>query len=77
MNLSITTQREVAHTIARQSKEAAMHFCRLAQTGAEFSNVVYPTGLRTVIATARGEKAEVALCAAKQLRAAGFKVVAA
>lgn len=75
-NLSITASREVSFAISRMNKEAAMHFCRLAQAGAEFKNAVYPTGLRTVIAEARGEKAEVILCVAKQLRSAGFKVAA-
>ena len=75
MELSITTRREVAFTIARQTKEAAMHFCRLAAKGAAFTNVVYPTGLKMVRAELNGERAEVVLCAAKQLRAAGFKVV--
>ena len=75
-NLSITTRREVAFTIARWNKEAAMHFCRLAQAGAEFANIVYPTGLKMVRAEVNGERAEVALCVAKQLRSAGYKVAA-
>jgi len=75
-NLSITTRREVAFTIARWNKESAMHFCRLAANGATFTNVVYPTGLKMVRAEANGERAEVALCVAKQLREAGYKVAA-
>jgi hypothetical protein len=75
-NLSITTRREVAFTIARWSKESAMHFCRLASNSATFTNVVYPTGLKMVRAEANGERAEVSLCVAKQLRANGYKVIA-
>lgn len=77
MNLSNETSREVQFTIARQAKEGAMHFCRLATKSAAFTNVVYSTGLKMVRAEANGERAEVALCVAKQLRAAGFKVVSA
>lgn len=73
-NLSITTRREVAFTIARWNKEAAMYFCRLAAKGASFTNVVYPTGLKMVRAEFGGESAEVALSVAKQLRANGYKV---
>ena len=47
----------------------------LARRGAEFQNVVYPTGLKTVKAVLGAEVAEVKLPVAKQLRAAGFKVV--
>lgn len=75
-NLSITTRREVAFTIARWNKEAAMYFCRLAAKGASFTNVVYPTGLKMVRAEFGGERAEVALCVAKNLRANGYKVAA-
>lgn len=75
-NLSITTRREVAFTIARWNKESAMHFCRLAANGAAFKNVVYPTGLKMVQAEVNGERAEVALSVAKQLRSNGYKVVA-
>ena len=73
-NLSITTRREVAFTIARWNKEAAMYFCRLAAKGASFTNVVYPTGLKMVRAEFGGERAEVGLSVAKQLRANGYKV---
>ena len=73
-NLSITTRREVAFTIARWNKEAAMYFCRLAAKGANFTNVVYPTGLKMVRAELGGDRAEVALSVAKQLRAHGYKV---
>ncbi len=53
-----------------------MHFCRLAKHGdVEFVNVTYPTGLKTVIAFANGEKAEVNLRDAKTLRSNGYKVV--
>ncbi len=76
MTLSIETRREVQFTIARWNKEAAIHFCRLADKGATLTNVVYPTGLRMVCAEAGGEHAEVALSVAKQLRAAGYKVAA-
>jgi hypothetical protein len=75
-NLSITAKNEIAFTLTRWAKESAMHFCRLARQGATFSNVVYPTGLKAVIAQVGAEKAEVALITAKQLRAAGYKVVA-
>ncbi len=77
MQLGPDLTKQVQFTIARQAKESAMHFCRLAAKGATFTNVVYPTGLKMVRAEMNGERAEVALCAAKQLRAAGFKVVAA
>lgn len=73
-NLSNATRREVAFTIARWNKEAAMHFCRLAAKGAAFTNVVYPTGLKMVQAEVNGERAEVDLNVAKQLRANGYKV---
>lgn len=76
MQLGPDLTKQVQFTINRQAKEAAMYFCRLAAKGATFTNVVYPTGLKMVRAEVNGERAEVALCAAKQLRAAGFKVVA-
>jgi hypothetical protein len=76
MALSIDTRREVQFTLARWSKESAMHFCRLAQRGAQFTNVVYPTGLKMVVADVNGERAEVPLHQAKKLRAAGFRMAA-
>ncbi len=67
--------KQVQFSINRMARESAMHFCRLAQHGdAEFVNVTYPTGLKTVIAFANSEKAEVELRTAKALRANGYKV---
>jgi hypothetical protein len=74
----------VSYEISRQAvqarvnlwaQESAVHFCRLAKEGAEFTNVTYPTGLRTVVAEARGEKAEVKLGVAKRLRACGYMII--
>lgn len=75
MTLSIETRREVQFTITRWNKESAMHFCRLAKRGATFTNVVYPTGLKMVVADVNGERAKVALRTAKELRANGYKMV--
>ena len=74
MNLGPDLTKQVQFTIARQAKESAMHFCRLAAKGAAFTNVVYPTGLKTVQAEINGERAEVSLCIAKQLRANNYRV---
>ncbi len=76
MPLSIDTRREVQSKLQQWNKEAAMHFCGLAQRGARFTNVVYPTGLRMVIAEISGERAEVPLRQAKELRSAGYKFAA-
>ena len=74
--LSIIAQQEVAFTLNRWAKEAAMYFCNLAQQeGCQFQNVVYPTGLKMVRASVGSECAEVPLRQAKQLRAAGYKLV--
>ncbi len=68
--------KQVQFAVNRMARESAMHFCRLAQHGdVEFVNVTYPTGLKTVIAFANGEKAEVNLRDAKTLRSNGYKVV--
>lgn len=74
MEASRELKQAVKFTINRWDKEAAMHFCRLAAKGASFTNVVYPTGYKAVRAEVNGERAEVALCAAKALRASGYKV---
>lgn len=75
MSLSIDFTRQVQFKLQQWSKESAIHFCRLAKRGANFTNVVYPTGLKTVIAEHNGERAEVMLRAAKELRAAGYKII--
>lgn len=79
MSMSIDLQRDVQAKVQQWSREAAMHFCRLAQRdGARFENVTYPTGLTMVRVShwLLGEAAEVPLALAKQLRRAGFKVQA-
>ena len=68
-------QQAIANRITLWDREAAGYFCRLARRGADFQNVVYPTGLKTVKAVLGAEVAEVKLPVAKQLRAAGFKVM--
>jgi hypothetical protein len=68
------SRQEVAQRLALWDKEAAIYFCRLAQRGAEFVNVVYPTGLRMVKATIGRETVEVKLQVAKQLRADGWRI---
>jgi hypothetical protein len=74
MAIGIELAKQIQHSVDRRNRENANHFCRLAQSGAEFVNVIYPTGFRTVIAKANGQKAEVSLTAAKTLRAAGYKI---
>ena len=79
MTMSNDLQRDVQAKCQQMGKEAAMHFCRLAQRdGARFENVTYPTGLKMVRVShyLLGEAAEVPLAQAKQLRRAGFKLVA-
>jgi len=71
MSLSIDLQRDVKTKLSQWGKEAAMHFCRLAQREtAQFVNVTYPTGLKMVrvFCPMLGEAAEVPLAQAKQLR---------
>jgi|VirMetMinimDraft_7_1064189.scaffolds.fasta_scaffold177423_2 hypothetical protein len=68
------SRQAVAQRLALWDKTAAIHFCRLAQAGATFENVVYPTGLRMVKATLGKHVAEVKLSAAKQLRADGYRI---
>lgn len=68
--------RQVQFAITRHANESAMHFCRLAQRdNVTFTNITYPTGLKMVCAEQGGEKAEVQLRIAKELRAAGYRVV--
>ncbi len=74
MAIGIELAKQIQHSVNRRNREEANHFCRLAQSGAEFVNVVYPTGLRTVIATANGQKAEVLLTTAKTLRSSNYKI---
>ena len=70
------SRQAVAQRIALWDREAAGYFCRLAtREGVQFTNVVYPTGLKMVRAEVGTEKVEVKLPVAKQLRAAGWKVV--
>jgi hypothetical protein len=71
------SRQAVAERIALWDKGAAIHFCQLAQKGATFQNIVYPTGLRMVKATLGGSTAEVKLNVAKQLRADGWRIRAA
>lgn len=68
------SRQAVAQRLALWDKEAASYFCRLAQHGAEFTNIVYPTGLRMVKATLGRETVEVKLAVAKQLRADGWRI---
>ena len=71
--ISRELQRMVDATRARWDRESAWHFCHLARKpGVTFENVIYPTGLRNVIARADGQKAEVSLQVAKTLRADGY-----
>ena len=73
MMISRELQSMVEATRARWDRESALHFCRLARkAGVTFENVIYPTGLRNVIARADGQKAEVSLSTAKALRADGY-----
>ncbi len=60
--------------IALWDKSSAIHFCLLAQKGATFENVVYPTGLKMVKAILGNSTAEVKLNIAKQLRSDGWKI---
>lgn len=72
-------QRQVDAKCQQWSKEAAMHFCRLAQRDtARFANVTYPTGLKMVRVSCHmlAEAAEVPLQQAKELRTSGFKFAA-
>lgn len=71
MALSIDLRRDVEAKLSQWGKESSMHFCRLAQREtAQFTNVVYPTGLKMVrVHCPRlAEAAEVPLSQAKQLR---------
>ena len=68
------SQQAVAERIALWDRGAAIHFCQLAQKGATFTNVVYPTGLKMVKATLGNSVAEVRLPVAKQLRADGWRI---
>lgn len=77
-NLSRDMQKMVQSKMNQWGKEAAMHFCRLAQRDtARFANITYPTGLKMVRVSCHmvGEAAEVPLHQAKELRANGFKLV--
>ena len=76
--MSPDVKKMVEHKVTQWNKEAALHFCRLAQRDtARFQNVVYPTGLKMVRVSCHvvGEAAEVHLRQAKELRANGFKVI--
>ena len=69
------SRQAVNQRLALWDKEAAIYFCRLAtRNGVQFTNVIYPTGLKMVRAEVGGEKVEVKLAAAKQLRADGWRI---
>ena len=59
---------------AMLDKASAVQFCRLAQNGATFENIIYKSGLRMVRATLGNHKVEVTLFSAKQLRADGWRI---
>jgi hypothetical protein len=72
--MTYISRQAIAERVALWDKGAAIHFCQLAQKGATFQNIIYPTGLRMVKATHGNSTAEVRLRVAKQLRADGWRI---
>ena len=72
--MTYISRQSVQMRIKLWDDSAAIHFCQLAQKGAAFANVTYPTGLKMVRATVGKSTAEVRLAVAKQLRNDGWRI---